>query len=175
MKVQLVAAALAVVAGLIAGSVAFADDSMSSSSQQMGRYGGPVYDGAPALAVTASLVAAGGGPAKYSTATALTSMLGADTVKAEVGKLTGQYGADAVNQWLATFDFAVKDALKIATAAGVKLCRAPAAARSTSAAARCRRLRTLLAENDRAHQQRDGACRGDCECACIQLHENLPN
>ncbi len=124
MRIQRIAAALAVVAGLIAGSAAFADDSMSSPSMgtaQMGRFGGPVYDGAPALAVTASLVAAGGGADKYSTATALTNMLGADTVKAEVGKLTTQYGAAEVNTWLKTFDFAVKDALKIATAAGVKL------------------------------------------------------
>ena len=124
MRIQRIAAALAVAAGLIAGSAAFADDSTSSGSMgtaQMGRFGGPVYNGAPALAVTASLVAAGGGADKYSTATALTSMLGADTVKAEVGKLTTQYGAAEVNTWLKTFDFAVKDALKIATAAGVTL------------------------------------------------------
>ena len=87
----------------------------------MSRYGGPIYSGAPALTVTASLVAAGGGPAKYSTATALTAMLGKATVTAEVGKLTKQYGAAAVTQWLKTFDFAVGDALKIATAKGIKL------------------------------------------------------
>ncbi|MDQ6768115.1 MAG: hypothetical protein M3Z41_09940 [Candidatus Eremiobacteraeota bacterium] len=127
MKLQRVAAAFAVAAGLIVGTAAFADepadrgmDSMMHGVQ-MGRFGGPVYNGAPALAVTASLVAAGGGAAKYSTATALTSMLGAATVKAEVGKLTKQYGAAAVDQWLKTFDFAVNDSLKIATAAGVKL------------------------------------------------------
>jgi hypothetical protein len=87
----------------------------------MSRYGGPIYSGAPALVVTASLVAAGGGPAKYSTATALTAMVGKATVTAEVGKLTKQYGAPAVAQWLKTFDFAVGDALKIATAKGIKL------------------------------------------------------
>jgi hypothetical protein len=120
-------AALAVVAGLLTGSGAFADESMDTGhdtmmhGMQMGRFGGPVYSGAPALAVTASLVAAGGGADKYSTATALTSMLGAATVKAEVGKLTKQYGAAAVTAWLKTFDFAVSDALKIATGAGVKL------------------------------------------------------
>lgn len=124
MKVKIVATVLALVAGLVAGSVAFADDSTSNSSMgspEQGRFGGPVYNGPPALAVTASLVAAGGGADKYSTATALTSMLGASTVKAEVDKLTKQYGADAVQQWLKTFDFAVDDSLKIATAAGVKL------------------------------------------------------
>jgi hypothetical protein len=120
-------AALAVAAALVTGSAAFADESMDTGHDtvmhgiQMGRFGGPVYSGAPALAVTASLVAAGGGADKYSTATALTSMLGAATVKAEVGKLTKQYGAAAVTTWLKTFDFAVNDSLKIATAAGVKL------------------------------------------------------
>jgi hypothetical protein len=127
MKLQRIAAALAVV-GLFAVSAAFADtptdtgkDTMNSSGQQMGRFGGPVYNGAPALAVTASLVAAGGGADNYSTATALTNMVGAATVKAEVEKLTKQYGADKVSLWLKTFDFAVDDSLKIATAAGVKL------------------------------------------------------
>jgi hypothetical protein len=122
MKAHNVAAALALAAAILAGTVAFADDSMSGGSMQMnGRCGGPVYNGPPNLAVTASLVAAGGGAQNYSTATALTSMLGADTVKAEVAKLSKQYGAAAVTQWLKTFDFAVDDALKIATAAGVKL------------------------------------------------------
>lgn len=120
-------AALAVAAGLVTGTAAFADQPMDTghdtmmNGMQMGRFGGPVYSGAPALAVTASLVAAGGGADKYSTASALTNMLGAATVKAEVDKLTKQYGADAVTTWLKTFDFAVNDSLKIATAAGVKL------------------------------------------------------
>lgn len=91
-----------------------------------GRFGGPVYDGAPALTVTAALVKAGGGPADFSTAKALVSMLGADTVNAEVAKLSKQYGKDEVDMWLKTFDFAVADSLKIATAAGVKLPDAPA-------------------------------------------------
>ena len=122
-----IGAALVVVAGLATGTAAFADTHMDTghdtmkSGVLMGRFGGPVYDGAPALAVTSSLVAAGGGAAKYSTGTALTAMLGADTVKAEVAKLSKQYGAEAVGQWLKTFDFAVNDSLRIATAAGVKL------------------------------------------------------
>lgn len=90
-----------------------------------GRFGGPVYDGAPALTVTAALVKAGGGPASFFTAKALVSMLGAVTVNAEVGKLSKQYGKDEVGTWLKTFDFAVADSLKIATAAGVTLPDAP--------------------------------------------------
>lgn len=89
--------------------------------KMMSRYGGPIYSGAPALTVTAALVAAGGGAEYYSTAKALTSMLGKATVDAEVKKLSAQYGAANVTQWLKTFDFAVGDALKIATAKGVKL------------------------------------------------------
>ena len=85
------------------------------------RYGGPTYTGAPALDATASLIEAGGGADSYSTATALTSMVGADLVQAEVGKLTAQYSKDRVDSWLKVFDFAVNDSIKIATKAGVSL------------------------------------------------------
>jgi hypothetical protein len=95
-------------------------DTMVSGAMH-GRFGGPVYTGAPALNVTAALVMAGGGPAKYSTAAALTAMVGKATVTAEVAKLSKQYGGAAVTQWLKTFDFAVNDSLKIATAKGIKL------------------------------------------------------
>lgn len=98
-----------------------ADDAMKPGMKMDSRYGGPVYSGPPALNVTASLVAAGGGADNFSTATALTAMVGPDLVKAEVGKLTGQYGADRVGSWLKVFDFAVKDGLAIATKAGVTL------------------------------------------------------
>lgn len=85
------------------------------------RFGGPSYKGAPTLAATAALVAAGGGAANYSTATALTSMVGAPTLGKEVAKLNKQYGKARVAQFLKTFDFAVKDSLAIATKAGIKL------------------------------------------------------
>jgi hypothetical protein len=85
------------------------------------RYGGPSYGGKPALTVTASLVEAGGGPENFSIATALVSMVGEDLVKAEVAKLTKQYGEEKVKTWIEVFNFAVKDSLRIATEAGVKL------------------------------------------------------
>ena len=96
---------------------------MKSGAKAMAtsRYGGPAYTGAPNLAATAALVAAGGGAAHFSIATALTSMVGADLTNKEVAKLTKQYGKANVASFLKTFDFAVKDALKVATAAGVKL------------------------------------------------------
>jgi hypothetical protein len=90
-----------------------------------GRFGGPVYNGPPALDVTSALVEVGGGTSNFSTAKALVSMLGADTVNAEVAKLSKQYSKDEVTIWLKTFDFAVADSLKIATAAGIKLPDAP--------------------------------------------------
>jgi len=117
-------AATAMAGGSMAGAMTkprdMGKDTMMSGAMH-GRFGGPVYTGAPALNVTAALVMAGGGPAKYSTAAALTAMVGKATVTAEVGKLTKQYGAAAVGQWLKTFDFAVNDSLKIATAKGIKL------------------------------------------------------
>ncbi len=113
--------ALTAAAALALGTIANADQMSSSHMAMQGRFGGPVYTGQPALSVTASLVAAGGGADHYSTATALVSMVGKDLVTAEVAKLQKQYGKDAVGQWLKTFDYAVTDALKHATAAGVKL------------------------------------------------------
>ncbi len=93
------------------------DSAMKANS----RYGGPAYTGAPNLAATSALVAAGGGAANFSIATALTSMVGADLTNKEVAKLTKQYGKANAASFIKTFDFAVKDALKVATAAGVKL------------------------------------------------------
>lgn len=106
---------------------ALAAGGMSSdmNSGEMSWFGGPVYNGAPALEVTAALVKAGGG-AHFSFQKALVSMLGAQTVNAEVGKLSKQYGKRRVGEWIHAMDFYVPDALKRATAAGVKLPAAPA-------------------------------------------------
>ena len=126
MKINRAFAGLCAAGTLLAAGAAHAQSAMGGDMDKS-RYGGPVYSGAPALAVTASLVKAGGGPANYSTAKALTSMVGPKLVTAEVGKLTKQYGKASVGSWLTVFDFAVKDALKIATAAGVKLPAGPLA------------------------------------------------
>ncbi len=127
-SIQSLAAALAAATLATSSAIALAGSmsgdngkDFSSMGQMHGRFGGPVYNGPPALDVTAALVAAGGGAANYSTATALTSMVGKATVNAEVAKLSKQYGQNKVTQWLKTFDFAVTDALNIATKAGVKL------------------------------------------------------
>lgn len=88
-------------------------------------FGGPIYSGAPALSVTAALVKAGGGAENFEFSKALVSMLGEKTVNAEVAKLTKQYGKDEVNTFITGMTYAVKDGLKRATEAGVKLPAAP--------------------------------------------------
>ena len=115
--------ARSVLAGISMGLLACVGPALAAGhGMKMGsRYGGPVYSGPPALSVTAAYVRAGGGPANFSTAKALTSMLGPKLTQAEVAKLTRQYGKAKVASWLKVGDFAVTDSLKIATAAGVKL------------------------------------------------------
>ncbi|HZV77790.1 MAG TPA: hypothetical protein VFF63_08550 [Candidatus Babeliales bacterium] len=73
-----------------------------------------IYTGAPALAVTLSMVEAGGRPGDFNTVTLLKTLTGPH-FDAEVGKLSSQYGKDQVAQFLKTFDFVVDDSLKIVT------------------------------------------------------------
>lgn len=95
--------------------------SMGSMTAKTSRYGGPVYSGSPSLPVTVALVMAGGGPGNFSIATALTSMIGASLTGKEVAKLDKQYGKASTDSFIKTFDFGVNDAVKIATADGIKL------------------------------------------------------
>ncbi len=111
---------------LMLSSVAFAaQPAADQGSASMNWFGGPVYTGAPALEATAALVKAGGGADKFDFATALVSMLGEETVNAEVAKLTKQYGEKDVTGFINGMTFAVKDGLKRATEAGVTLPAAP--------------------------------------------------
>jgi hypothetical protein len=102
-----------------AASSAMASPGMAGMSKS--RYGGPVYTGAPNLPATVALVVAGGGPGHFSTAKALTAMVGPVMTAAEVAKLTKQYGPARATQFITTFDFAVNDAVAQALKAGVKL------------------------------------------------------
>lgn len=108
---------------LFAGSALAATGGTGSATSW---FGGPVYDGEPNLEVTAAVVKAGGGAEDFSFHQALVSMLGEKTVNAEVAKLTKQYGEKNVQDWVNGFTFAVNDALKHATAQGIKLPPAPA-------------------------------------------------
>jgi hypothetical protein len=93
----------------------------ASGAATVNMFGGPIYDGAPALPATAALIEAGGGAESFSFQAALVSMLGQETVNGEVAKLTAQYGADQVEQFVSGMDYAVNDALRIATARGISL------------------------------------------------------
>lgn len=100
--------------------------SMTQPSANTNMFGGPIYSGDPALTVTAALVKAGGGAENFSFSKALVSMLGEKTVNAEVAKLQKQYGEQEVQTFITGMDYAVKDGLKRATEAGIKLPDAPA-------------------------------------------------
>jgi hypothetical protein len=114
-------AALALV--LVASTTGIATASlMPNVANQPTRFSGSccVYTGSPALAVTLSMIEAGGGPKDFSTVTLLKTLTG-PLYGAEVSKLTKQYGKDQVGQFLKTFDFVVADALRIVTAKKVAL------------------------------------------------------
>lgn len=81
---------------------------------------GPTYTGAPDLQATISLVTAGGTPGNFSIVKALAALAGPTVANAEVAKLTKQYGAAKVGSFVTVQNFAVNDAVKIATAAKVK-------------------------------------------------------
>ncbi len=102
---------------LAAAGTAFASAALQPNlSNEPTRFSGSccVYTGAPALAVTLSMVEAGGGPSNFSTVTLLKTLTGS-LFDAEVGKLTQQYGKDQIAQFLKTFDFVVSDSLRIVT------------------------------------------------------------
>ena len=81
---------------------------------------GVTYKGAPDLQAAVSLVVAGGPIGNFSVVKAISAMAGPAVAKAEVAKLTKQYGAAKVGSFVAVQNFAVNDAVKHATEAGVK-------------------------------------------------------
>ena len=114
----LAAAALCAVA---APTAALASGMNSSITMQRSRFSGPgVYSGPPALAVTLSMIVAGGGPQHFDAVTLL-KVLAGKKFNAEVAKLTKEYGKTKVGNFVTVFNFVVADSLKIVTAAKVKL------------------------------------------------------
>ena len=143
-RINLLAVSVATI-GLMLGGVAFAasespEATPAASAEQaapahaMNWFGGPVYQGQPSLEATVALVTAGGGAENFSFQTALVSMLGEETVQAEIAKLTKQYGASNVNDFVEGMDFAVKDSLVRVAAAGIQLPAAPAELNGTALA-----------------------------------------
>jgi hypothetical protein len=111
-------------AGALAAALVLSAGAASAQMIPTARFGGSVYSGAPDLRLTLSMVEAGGGPADFKT-TKLVRTLAGSKADAEIAKLTKQYGAKNVKEYLAVFDFVVNDALKRATEAGVKLPSSP--------------------------------------------------
>jgi hypothetical protein len=80
---------------------------------------GVTYTGKPDLQAAISLVTAGGMAGHFSLVKALTALAGPAVAKAEVAKLTKQYGAAATTSFVKVQNFAVDDAVAIATKAKV--------------------------------------------------------
>ena len=116
----------ALVAGAFVATPFVAPAAPTINYQISNRYGGPSYDGQPALAATAALAKAGGGAEHFSIAKALTSMVGAATVNAELAKLTKQYGKTEMDRWVTGFNFAVQDGAKRVSQAKITLPNPPA-------------------------------------------------
>lgn len=77
------------------------------------RFSAPyVYTGKPALAVTLSMIEAGGGPKNFSAVTLLKTLTG-PLFKAELAKLTTEFGQKKVSTFVSGFGFVVSDALRI--------------------------------------------------------------
>lgn len=112
---------LTVFSALALAATLGASASASMMSSTTDRYGGPAYNGTPNLAATVEFAQDGGGAKSFSIVKALTTMVGPKLVKAEVAKLTKQYGAKDIASWVKTWNFAVPDAVNVATHAGVKL------------------------------------------------------
>jgi hypothetical protein len=124
-----VVAAAAILGSTLAAGAQTSSMSLSSSMSSMGgaehgmpegTMGGVTYTGAPDLQGAVSLVVAGGSIGHFSITKAITALAGAATANAEVAKLTKQYGAAKVTSFVTVQNFAVDDAVKVATAAGVK-------------------------------------------------------
>jgi hypothetical protein len=105
----------------VADSMAMSGSMMAHGMPEgtMGADGIP-YTGAPDLLAASSLVAAGGTAEHFSIVAALRSLAGTKIADAEVLKLTRQYGPEKVASFVKVQNFAVDEAVRDATAAGVK-------------------------------------------------------
>lgn len=108
---------------LLGLALAFAGTAVAAAPTNY--YGGPVYFGKPSLGVTAAVVKAGGGAKDFSFPEAMQSTLGKVAVQAEINNLAAIYGKKAVNTSMTIMTYAVKDALKRAKQAGVKMPKPP--------------------------------------------------
>jgi hypothetical protein len=121
MKSRWIAALLGAGLLLSAGPAAAAETWLPNVKDSPSRFSGPgVYMGPPALAVTLSMVIAGGGPSNFQTLTLVKALAG-DKTDAEVASLKKKFGDQKVTNFVTIFPFVVSDSLKIAKAKGVAL------------------------------------------------------
>lgn len=115
------------VAALLAAAVPVtaAEMWMPNVTDAPSRFSGPgVYTGKPALAVTLSMVIAGGGPKDFATLTLVKALAG-DKTDAEVAALKQKFGGQKVTNFVTIFPFVVSDSLRIAKMKGVALPSTP--------------------------------------------------
>ncbi|NNM98761.1 MAG: hypothetical protein HKL91_03050 [Candidatus Eremiobacteraeota bacterium] len=113
------------IAAAVAALSLFASAAQASADVPRARYSDVAsYVGAPKLAVTLSMILAGGGPARFQT-TRLLGVLAGSKTKAEVAKLTKEYGKASVVSFLTVFNYVVDDALKIVKQEHVALPSSP--------------------------------------------------
>lgn len=121
MKSRWIAALLGAGLLLSAGPAMAAETWLPNVKDAPSRFSGPgVYTGPPALAVTLSMVIAGGGPSNFQTLTLVKALAG-DKTDAEVAALKKKFGDQKVTNFVTIFPFVVSDSLKIAKAKGVAL------------------------------------------------------
>ncbi len=125
MKSRWIATLVAAGMLLAAAPVTAAEAWLPQVTDSPSRFSGPgVYTGKPALAVTLSMVMAGGGPSNFATLT-LVKVLAGDKTDAEVAALKQKFGDQKVTNFVTIFPFVVSDSLKIAKEKGVALPSAP--------------------------------------------------
>ena len=114
---------VAAIAILAAGALLAPASAQSTTTKARFSNAG-VYSGPPTLPLTLSMIVAGGGPAHFKSTTLVGTLAGPAT-KAEVAKLTKQFGAQRVQSFLTVFDFVVSDSLRLVTEKKIALPKAP--------------------------------------------------
>ncbi len=117
--------ALACASLIVASAASASAKLLPNVTDQASRFSGPgVYTGAPALAVTLSMVMAGGGPKNFQTVTLVKTLAG-DKTQAELASLTKKFGKQKIGNFVKVFNFIVADTLKIVTAKHIALPSTP--------------------------------------------------
>ena len=115
---------LALVA-VVAAAALFEPAAQAQSTDGKARFSSAgVYAGAPDLPLTLSMIVAGGGPTDFKS-TALVGTLAGASTKAEVAKLSTQFGAKKLQSFLTIFDFVVSDSLRLVNEKKIALPKDP--------------------------------------------------